>query len=214
MQNNTWIYLAAMLASGSGAVDTAFAQTTTQRAERQLALTEASQTVQRFFTCIGEGVNSAGDPARDARAISCLRDHLHPDAIVVFNGIPLDGADAIVATFTGQGVGAQQFANTILDVHTIVDKEFQPRRLGVFDAKIKLRVTVVTTFTNTITTPVLPLPPGNFILHAAEDFELEEEQPGRWVINRVDVQPLSNIPLPANSFPTPFPVLQSVRRNP
>jgi hypothetical protein len=72
----------------------------------------------------------------------------------------------------------------------------------------------VTTFTNTVTTPVLPLPPGNFIFHAAEDFELEEEQPGRWVINRVDVTPLSNIPIPQNSFPTPFPVLQSVRRNP
>jgi len=213
MQTNSWIYLAAILVSGFGAVDTALAQTSTQRAERQLALSEASQTVQRFFTCIGEGVNSNGNPARDARAASCMRDELHPDAIVVFNGIPLDGADAIVATFTGQGPGAQQFANTILDVHTIVDKEFQ-RRIGIVDAKIKLRVTVVTTFTNTITTPVLPLPPGNFIFHAAEDFELEEEQPGRWVINRVDVQPLSNIPLPENSFPMPFPVLQSVRRNP
>jgi len=213
MQTNSWIYLTAILVSGLGAADTALAQTTTQRAERQLALSEASQTVQRFFTCIGEGVNSAGNPQRDARAISCLRDELHPDAIVVFNGIPLNGADAIVATFTGQGPAAQQFANTILDVHTIVDKEFQ-RRISVFDAKIKLRVTVVTTFTNTVTTPVLPLPPGNFIFHAAEDFELEEEQPGRWVINRVEVQPLSNIPIDANSFPTPFPVLQSVRRNP
>ena len=51
-----------------------------------------------------------------------------------------------------------------------------------------LRVTVVTTFTNTITTPVLPLPPGNFILHTVEEFELEEEEPGSWVINRVVVQ--------------------------
>jgi hypothetical protein len=214
MRTNSWIYLAAMLVCGLGAADTALAQTASQRAERQLALTEASQTIQRFFTCIGEGVNSAGDPARDARAISCLRDNLHPDAVVVFNGIPLVGADVIVATFTGQGPAAQQFANTILDVHTIVDKEFQRGRFGIFDARIKLRVTVVTTFTNTITTPVLPLPPGNFIFHAAEDFELEEEQPGRWVINRVDVRPLSNIPIPENSFPTPFPVLPGVQRNP
>jgi hypothetical protein len=213
MQTNSRIYLTVMLLCGLGAADTALAQTLTQRTERQLALSEASQTVHRFFTCVAEGVNSNGNPTRDARAISCMRDELHPDAVVVFNGIPLNGADAIVATFTGRGPAAQQFANTILDVHTIVDKEFQ-RRISIIDAKIKLRVTVVTTFTNTITTPVLPLPPGNFIFHAAEDFELEEEQPGRWVINRVDVTPLSNIPIPQNSFPTPFPVLQSVRRNP
>jgi hypothetical protein len=61
---------------------------------------------------------------------------------------------------------------------------------------------------------VLPLPPGNFILHAAEDFELVEQVPGRWLITRVDVQPLSNIPIPEGSFPTQFPVLPSVPRNP
>jgi hypothetical protein len=213
MRKKSWVYLTAILVSGFGATDVTLAQTATQRAERQLALTESSQTIQRFFTCIAEGVNSDGDPQRDARAEDCLRDELHPDAVVVFNGIPLNGADAIVATFTGQGPAAQQFANTILDVHTIVDKDFR-RRIGVIDAKIKLRVTVVTTFTNTITTPVLPLPPGNFIFHANEEFELEEEQPGRWVINRVVVQPLSNIPIPNNSFPTPFPVVPSVPRNP
>jgi hypothetical protein len=85
---------------------------------------------------------------------------------------------------------------------------------GLIDAKLKLRVSVVTTFTNTITTPVLPLPPGNFILHAAEDLELVEQEPGRWLITRVDVQPLSNIPIPEGSFPTPFPLLPSVPRNP
>ncbi len=213
MQTNTWVYVIAILVSGFGVTDAAFAQTATQRAERQLALSESSQTIQRFFTCIAEGVNSAGDPARDARAADCLYDELHPDAVVVFNGIPLNGADVIVATFTGQGLGAQQFANTILDVHTIVDKDFR-RRIGIIDAKIKLRVTVVTTFTNTITSPVLPLPPGNFIMHASEEFELEEEEPGRWVINRVDVRSLSNIPIADDSFPTPFPLLPSVPRNP
>ena len=213
MPKNSWVYLLVILGSGFVATNAALAQTATQRAERQLALTEASQTVQRFFTCIGEGVNSNGDPQRDARAESCMRDNLHPDAIVVFNGIPLNGADAIVATFTRQGVGAQQFANAVIDVHTIVDKDFR-RRIGVIDPKIKLRVTVVTTFTNTITTPVLPLPPGNFILNASEEFELEEEEPGRWVINRVDVRTLANVPIPDNSFPSPFPVVPGVPRNP
>jgi len=221
------IYLTVILVSGLAGVSTAFSQTPTDgavvdgsltaisslRSERQLALTEASQTIQRFFTCIAEGVNSDGDPARDARAAACQRDELHPNAVVVFNRIPLNGADAIVGTFTGQGPGAQQFANTILDVHTFVDKEFQ-RRIGFADARIKLRATVVTTFTNTITTPVLPLPPGNFIFHAAEDFELVEEEPGRWLIQRVDVQPLSNIPIADDSFPSPFPVLPGVPRKP
>jgi hypothetical protein len=228
MRNSSWVHLTVLLVSGLGAIGAARAQTvapdaTTEaqalaqlailRAERQLALGEATQTIQRFFTCIAEGVNADADPVRSARAASCQRGELHPNAIVVFNGIPLNGADTIVGTFTGQGPGAQQFANAILDVHTVVDKEFQ-RRIGLIDAKLKLRVTVVTTFTNTISTPVLPLPPGNFILHAAEDFELIEEQPGRWLITRVDVQPLSNIPLPEGSFRTPFPVLPSVPRNP
>jgi hypothetical protein len=214
MRKMQWIYgTAAIVVFGLGGGGAALAQTATQRAERQLALSEASQTVQRLFTCIGEGVNSEGDPVRDARAAACLREEFDANAVVVFNGIALNGVNAIVGTFTGQGPAAQQFANTILDVHTIVDKAFR-RRIGVIDAEIALRVNVVTTFTNTATTPVLPLPPGNFIVHAAEDFVLEEEQPGRWIIKRVDVQLLSNIPIPDNSFPSPFPALPSVRRNP
>jgi hypothetical protein len=228
MRNSTWIHVTVLLVSGLAAIAAVRAQTvapdetsdaqallqlSSLRAERLLALGEATQTVQRFFTCIAEGVNADADPVRSVRAAACQREALHANAIVVFNGIPLNGADTIVGTFTGQGPGAQQFANAILDVHTIVDKQFQ-RRIGLIDAKLKLRVTVVTTFTNTITTPVLPLPPGNFILHAAEDFELVEEEPGRWLITRVDVQPLSNIPIPEGSFPTPFPVLPSVPRNP
>jgi hypothetical protein len=183
------------------------------RGERQLALSEATQTIQRFFSCISEGVNADTDPVRSVRAAACQRAELHPNAIVVFNGIPLNGANEIVATFTGSGVGAVQFGNTILDVHTIIDKEFQ-RRSILQDARLKLRATVVATFNNTITTPVLPLPPGNFIFHAAEDFELVEEDPGRWQIMRVDVQPLSRIPIPENSFFTPFPILPGIPRNP
>jgi hypothetical protein len=210
MKTNSWIYLTAILVSGFGAVDTALAQ----RAERALALSEASQTIQRFFTCIAEGANSNGNATRDARAAACLRDELHPDAVVVFNGNTIPGADAIVATFTGPGQNAaSQFSNTVLDVHTIVDKGFQPRN-GFIDAKIRLRLTVVTSLTNAGPSPVFPLPAGNFTFTASEDFELEEEQPGRWVINRSDVVLLTTIPLPANAFVTPFPVLPSVRRNP
>ena len=212
MRKISWLYLTTVLVSALGAGGPALADLS-EREERALGLSEASQTVQRFFTCIGEGVNSNGDPVRDARAAACLRDELASNAIVVFNGIPLNGEDAIVGTFTGQGPGAVQFANTILDVHTIVDREFR-KRIGLLDAQIKLRVTVVTTFTNTVTTPVLPLPPGNFIVHASEEFVLEEEVPGKWIIQRVDVTPLSNIPIPDNSFPSPFPVIPGVRRTP
>jgi hypothetical protein len=216
---NSWIYLIVILATASPALaqtstdNSSLAQLTSVREERQLALTEASQTIQRFFTCITEGVNGDTDPARTARSAACQRNELHPNAIVVFNGIPLNGANAIIGTFTGQGPAAQQFANTVIDVHTIVDKEFQ-RRISLVDARIKLRVTVATTFTNTITTPVLPLPPGSFIFHAAEDFELVEEEPGHWLITRVDVQTLSTVPIPDDSFPSPFPVLPSVLRRP
>lgn len=202
--------LALALLLGGG---TAHAQSTPAgRAERQLAFSEASQTVQRAFTCVTEGLNAGTDAVRNNRAIRCLREEFAPNAVVNFNGIPIQGIDQIIATFTGQGPAAQQFDNTIQEVHTIVDKRFDRGSLT-RKAQLDLRANVVTTFRNTLNTPVLPLDPGNFITQAAEDFTLTETEPGRWVINLVTVQLLSNIPIPPNSFPANFPALPSIPRN-
>ena len=188
----------------------ASASTASERLERALALSQASQTVQRFFTCVAEGVNGDTDPERQARAASCMRNEFDKDGRLLFNGLEIEGVEAVIGIFTGAGLGAQQFEDSIFAVHTIVDEEFKEKRF-LRPATIALRVNVFTTFRNALAnSPALPLPLGEFTSQFVEFFLLEEQEPGRWVIVDVSAEPLANIPLADGSIVTPFPVIDSV----
>jgi hypothetical protein len=190
----------------------ALAQTTVLRADRALALSEASQTIQRQFTCVAEGVNADTDPVRAARAARCLRDEFAADAVLRLGAVETRGNAQIAATFTGAGLGAQQFDGTHFAVHTIVDRGYTPRD-GLRNPTIALRVLVVGTLRNRANTPAVSLPPGSFITSFNEEFQLEEVVPGRWVIKRVDAVLISAVPIPENAITQPFPVIPSVPRS-
>jgi hypothetical protein len=162
---------------------------------------------------VAEGVNGDNDPTRAARAEQCLRAEFSPTAVLVFNGLTLTGINAIVGTFTRNGLAAQQFDSSIFDVHTIVDRGFLPRSSLRPRARISLRVNVVTTFRNVVpNSPALPLPLGEFTVPFVEEFTLEEATAGNWHAVRVEASPLAVIPIPANSIFQPFPVIPAVLR--
>jgi len=190
----------------------ASAQSARDRADRQLALSEATQTVQRFFTCVAEGVNAGSDTARTERAVACFRENYDEDGRLLFNGIELPGINALLDTFTGEGLGAQQFENALFNVDSVVDQGFTPRR-RLEPARIQLRVNVLTTFLNEVPqSPALPLPLGEFAASFIEEFTLQEVRAGQWIVVNLEAAPIAAQPLPDGTILTPFPETASVLR--